>query len=153
MNATATSDDRPAPGRQSHPSPHRHRVARWSAWFELLGAPLAWVLQLLINVSLGGYACYPHDAPLAAPLWGNLVGTTLWIEVIALLTCLAAGVVSYMNWRRTKREKPGDAHDLLGGGNGRSRFMAMMGMLVSALFLLATAFSTANLVAIQPCGG
>lgn len=153
MNATATSDDRPVPGRQSHPSPHRHRVARWRVWFALLGAPLAWTLQLLINVSLGGYACYPHDVPLASPLWGNLVGIGLWVEVIALLICVAAAIVSYLNWRRTKREKSGDTHDLLGGGDGRSRFLAMAGMLVSVLFLIATAFSMGNLASIQPCGG
>ncbi len=153
MSAPATSDDRPAPGRPSHPSPHRHQVAPWSLWFELIGAPIAWLLQLSVSVSMGGYACYPHDAPLAAPLWGNLVGMILWVEVIALLICLAAGVVSYLNWRRTSREKPGDAHNVLGGGDGRSRFLAMAGMLVSVLFLIATSFAIGNLATIQPCGG
>lgn len=151
MNTSSVNpSDRPAP---QHPSPHRHRVGRWAAWFALLGAPLAWSLQLLINVGLGGYACYPHDMPLAVPLWGNLVGIAVAVDVIALLICMAAGIVGYANWRGSRREKPGDAHELIGGGDGRTRFLAMAGMMTSAVFWIATVFSMMNLAGIQPCGG
>lgn len=153
MNATTVSREGSAPERQPHPSPHRHRVLRWALWFGLLGAPLAWSLQELVNVSLAGYACYPHDVPLAAPLWPQLSGISMWVEAVALVVCIAAGVVAFASWRRSRDERPGDAHQLLGSGDGRTRFMAMAGIMTSVLFLLGTAIATINAAGIPPCGG
>ena len=152
MNAPPSIHGSP-PERQSHPSPHRHRVGRWAIWFGLLGAPLAWSLQELVNVSVAGFACYPHDVPLAMPLWPHLKGISAWVEVVALIVCVAACIVSVASWRRSRDEKPGDAHQLLGSGDGRTRFMSMTGMLASALFLIATALATMNLAGVPPCGG
>ncbi len=153
MNATKSTHDASPAERQSHPSPHRHRVSRWSIWFGLLGAPLAWCLQELVNVSLAGYACYPHDVPLALPLWPHLTSISMWVEIVALVVCIAAFIVAFSNWRRTRDEKPGDAHRLLGSGDGRTRFMAMTGILTSVLFFVATGLATFNLAGVPPCGG
>ncbi len=153
MNASTASREPSASERQQHPSPHRHRVSRWAVWFGLLGAPLAWGLQELVNVSLAGYACYPHDVPLAMPLWTNLKAVSLWVEAAAFIICIAALIVAVVSWRRTRDEKPGDAHQLLGSGDGRTRFMAMAGMMTSTLFLIGTALAALNLVGIPPCGG
>jgi hypothetical protein len=38
-----------------------------------MGAPLAWVLQELIDTSLAGLACYPRDVPPTEPLSAGLV--------------------------------------------------------------------------------
>lgn len=154
MNTTApSSSGRSAPERQRHPSPQRSRVGRVATWFALLGAALAWSLQELINVSLAGHACYPHDLPLAAPLWPDLVVIAAWVEAAAILICIAAGVVGFLNWRRSRGEKPGGAHEVLGGGDGRTRFLAMSSMLTSGLFLVATVFATLYLAVVTPCGG
>ncbi len=153
MNATNLTHEGSAPEPQPHPSPHRHRVLRWALWFGLLGAPLAWSLQELVNVSLAGYACYPHDIPLAAPLWPQLSGISMWVEALAFAVCSSAGVVAFACWRRSRDEKPGDAHQLLGSGDGRTRFMAMAGIMTSVLFAVGTALAALNLAAIAPCGG
>ncbi len=153
MNAATGSNKGSAPERQPHPSPHRHRVARWAVWFGLLGAPIAWGLQEFINVSLAGYACFPHDTPLAAPLWANLAAIALAVDAVALAICIAAGFAAFHTWRRSRGEKPGDADQLLGSGDGRTRFMAMAGIMVSLLFLFGTALATLNLAAVPPCGG
>ena len=153
MNATTVSRERSASERQPHPSPHRHRVLRWAHWFGLLGAPIAWSLQELVNVSLAGHACYPHDVPLAMPLWPQLGGIAIWVEAVAFVICIAAGLVAFASWRRSRNEKPGDAHQLLGSGDGRTRFMAMAGVIMSVLFLIGTALATLNLLTVAPCGG
>lgn len=152
-------NEQPAPAgrstleRQEHPSPHRGRVAGWALWFGLLGAPFAWTLQELVNVALASNACYPHDVPLPSPLWNGLTGLTLGVEVVAIVLCIAAAVVAFATWRRTGSEKPGDAHQLLGSGDGRTRFMAMAGMMTSVLFLIGTALATLNVTSIPACGG
>jgi hypothetical protein len=152
MNARSSSAE-PAAKRQPHPSPHRSRVGRWAEWFGLLGAASAWSLQELVNVSLAGHACYPRDVPLAAPLWPHLTDIAVGVEVVAIVVCALAFIVAWRNWRRSRHEKAGDVHQLLGGGDGRTRFMAMSGMMVSAVFLFATALATLNLAGISPCGG
>ncbi len=153
MNATDGSHNGSAAERQPHPATHRNRVIRWAVWFGLLGAPLAWSLQELVNVSLAGHACYPHDTPLATPLWTNLNAMSLWVEVVAIAICIAALIVAIVSWRRTRHERPGDAHQLLGSGDGRTRFMAMAGVMTSVLFLLGTLLAVLNIAGVPPCGG
>jgi hypothetical protein len=153
MNANDVSDERFAPERQPHPSPHRHRVTGLALWFGLLGAPVAWCLQELINVSLAGHACYPHDVPLAMPLFEHLIGISVGVEAVAFAVCLVAGVVAFACWRKARGEKSGDLHQLLGSGDGRTRFMAIAGIMTSGLFAVGTALSALNLAAIPPCGG
>ncbi|MEP7245342.1 MAG: hypothetical protein ABI885_16935 [Gammaproteobacteria bacterium] len=110
-------------------------------------------MQELVNVSLVGRACYPGDVPLAAPLWPHLIGIAAWVEIVAIAVCVAALIVAFGNWRRSLNEKPGDAHQLLGGGDGRTRFMALSGMIASVLFLIATGLAALNLAGVAPCGG
>ena len=153
MNATNISQEGSLPERQPHPSPHRHRVIGSALWFGLLGAPVAWGLQELINVSLAGHACYPHDMPLAIPLFEHLKGISVGVEAVAFLVCAVAGVVAYSAWRKTRNEKPGNAHQLLGSGDGRTRFMAIAGLMTSGLFAIGTALAAFNLATISPCGG
>lgn len=140
-------------GLPEHPAPHRHRVAPWTAWFALVAPPLAWSLQLAVNVTLFGHGCYPNDVPLAAPLWPHLREIALAVEAVATLACAAAGMLALRNWRRTRREKAGSEAHLLGGGDGRTRFLAMVGMLLAALFLFAIGLSTLNLATVAACGG
>jgi len=154
MNATAaTSSQRGQPHGQPHPSPQRANVGRWAVWFAIVAAPLAWNLQLLVNVPIAAYACYPHDVPLDAPIWGNLGAVTAAVEAVAVVVCIAAGLVAWRNWRRTRSEKPGSAHHLIEAGDGRSRFMAMVGMMTSGLFLIAVVFACFNLYAVPACSG
>jgi hypothetical protein len=153
MNAAEVSDDGSVAQRQPHPAPHRHRVNALAVWFGLLGAPVAWSLQELVNVSLAGYACYPHDIPLATPLWTHLGAVSLWVEAAAVVLCIAALIIAFASWRRTRHEATGDMHRLLGSGDGRTRFMAMAGTMTSALFLIATVLAALNLVGVPPCGG
>jgi hypothetical protein len=137
---------------QPHPSPDRARVSLGSSWFALLAAPHAWALQLLVNSALTGYACYPHDLPLDTPVWGGVPTAMALVELVAAVVCLAAGWIGWRNWRRTRHEKPGAGQRLIESGEGRTRFMAMSAMMVSALFAVAVAFSWIHLIVLPGCG-
>ncbi len=141
------------PAQGVHPSPHRDRVSPWAMWFCILGAPTAWSLQQLVNAPLFAHGCYPKDVPIAEPIWGNAGGVALAVELIAIAISIAAGLVAWRNWRRTRAEKEGSGHHLMEAGDGRSRFMAMVGLICSGLFLLATVFATGLLFMVQPCNG
>lgn len=156
MNAeppTPASAATPGPAQGVHPSPQRDQVGAWAMWFCILGAPAAWSLQQLVNAPLFEHGCYPKDAPIASPIWANAGGVAVAVEAVAIVVCILAGLTAWRNWRRTRDEKAGSGHHLMEAGDGRSRFMAMVGLICSGLFLLATLFSTGILFMVQPCNG
>ena len=136
-----------------HPSPHRNRVGGLAMWFAILGAPVAWSLQQLINPPIFEHGCFPNDVPLAEPIWRNGGSVTLTVELAAIVVCVLAGIVAWRNWQRTRTEKEGSGHHLLEAGDGRSRFMAMVGLLCSGLFLFAVVVSTGLFYLVAPCYG
>ena len=136
-----------------HPSPHRDRVGPWAMWFCILGAPVAWSLQQLVNAPLFAHGCYPKDVPISSPIWTNAGSVALAVELIAIVVSVAAMLLAWRNWGRTRAEKEGSGHHLIEAGDGRTRFMAMVGLICSGLFLLATIFATGLLYLVQPCNG
>jgi hypothetical protein len=135
-----------------HPAPHRNRVGLAALLFGIAAAPAAWNAQLLLSVALSGHACYPRNRLLSAPLWGNLWWILLGISIIGIVFAIAGGAVAWRSWRRTFNESLGTAHHLLDRGEGRTRFMAMCGILTSAVFLLALIFGTAAFFLVPLCG-
>jgi len=117
-----------------------------------MAAPLAWSCQILTSSSLSGYVCYPHAEPLGAPLWSGWHPVLVAVAGVCVAVAILGGVISTRNWRRTFQELPGSAHHLLDIGEGRTRFMAMCGMLISALFVYAILFAIAALWLVPPCG-
>ena len=139
-----------APGVE-HPAPHRSRVSSWSTAIALALAPAAWGVQLLLDVSMSGHACFPKDVPLVAPAWDGLYGSLLAVNAGAILLCVIAGRVAWINWQRTREERAGSADRLLASGDGRTRFLALIGLLTSALFGLAVIFESINVVVVSMC--
>jgi hypothetical protein len=137
----------------AHPAPHRDRVPGWHVGVGLFAAPTAWSVQSLLDVGLSGYACYPKDEPLFTPIWSSLGTALLSANVVALVVCVFAGVVAWLAWRRSGSERPGSAHHLLESGDGRTRFLALAGVLTSVLFIVAVAFETVQAFVGLPCHG
>jgi hypothetical protein len=90
-------------------------------WFGLLGPALAWFFHLALSYILVGYAC---DSGLVVLLHGA--------SLLMIGVTLAAGWVSWKNWNRLGR--PTDEE--IEPPEGRSRFMAMSGLVMSGFFLL-----------------
>ncbi|HEY3644262.1 MAG TPA: hypothetical protein VGM16_02900 [Gammaproteobacteria bacterium] len=135
----------------SHPAPHRDRTSLFWLWFGIFAAPVAWNLQLLIATAVTGHACYPATDPLGPEAGAHLSGLMGWIDAIGVLIAIVALLVSIVHWRKVRREKQGTGQHLLDQGEGRTRFMAMLGILNSLLFLLALLFASANLFFFTPC--
>ena len=134
-----------------HPAPHRYCVGLTALFFGLVAAPVAWNAQLLFSVALSAHACYPRDVPLTLPIWSNLWGILLAIGVAGIVLAILGGLVSFRNWRLTFDEAPGSAHHLLDVGEGRTRFIAMFGILASVLFALGLLFATAAVFLVPIC--
>ncbi len=138
--------------RMTHPAPHRDRVGLSALWFGIAAAPLAWTVQQLFSSTLAGYACYPHADPRTSPVWNGLSPVLLAITAAAFVIALSGGGVAWTSWRQTRWERPGSGHHLMETGDGRTRFMAMCGMLTSTVFVIALAFGTTVLYVVPLCG-
>ena len=136
----------------THPAQQRDRVGLSAQWFGIAAAPFAWTLQQIFSSALAGYACYPHADPRISPVWNGLLPVLFTISAAAFAIAFSGGAVAWSAWRQTRSERPGSAHHLMETGDGRTRFMAMCGMLTSTVFVIALAFGAAALSVVPLCG-
>ena len=111
--------------------------------FAVFGAPVAWLLQLIVGYALSAHACYPLDMPLVTPVWPRLWWWLIGIDLAAVL--IAGGALltawrSHVAWRGVDPRSPGEL---------RNRFIAHWSVLTSALFSIAVVFTIVMLF-IQP---
>jgi len=138
-----------------HPSPHRDRGSPPLLLFAVVGAAVAWSIQLLVDYGLAAHHCYPASLPiLSAKVPGGwvyplLAALNIAAIVLALLSMLAARTI----WNRTEEEHGGSTHHLLTAGEGRTRFLAMCGQLAGLAFLIAILFDTVAIYMVPRCFG
>ena len=145
------TSDTQANSADAHPSPQRGAVSLGTLWFGIWGAPMAWISLELLSYILTTAMCDVDSHSVlrahADKVWHYL----LPISVMAGIIALAAACTAVHNWRKTRHEKSGSAHQLLEVGEGRTRFLAMFGLLTSAGFIIALLFSTTMLFLIPLC--
>jgi amino acid transporter len=138
-----------------YPAPPRHQLALSSAMFGLIGGPLAWFVQLCAGYALASGPCFAQSQRATQPLEGF---AWTWPAMIALLiagviVALAAFAVSYRTFVRTRDEAGGDQHHLMEVGAGRTRFVALWGMLLGSGFAVATALTAVAFLVLPRCAG
>jgi hypothetical protein len=105
-------------------------------WAGVLAGPLATLTQLQVNYALVLWACG------AGREWALHL-----VALLALLVTVAAGLLSLRNWRRA-----GSSWDDEGAGvMPRSRFMAAVGILISALTVLVVVAQWIPIFVYGPC--
>lgn len=134
----------------SHPAPHRHLLSFWTLLFGAAAAPLFWLGQMMLGFLVTADACFGGDRPTAAA--SSPLRTVLFaFDGAAIAAALAAGVVAYASWRTLRGEKQGGHQTALETGEGRARFLALWGILSSAIFLAAIIFSTIATMGVPLC--
>lgn len=138
-----------------HPASHRDRVGPLESAFGLVGGPLAWFVQLCVGDVLSSWPCFPQDERMLAPVQGY--GWT-WaalglVSLAAVVTAVAASLVSRSINRRARAEHAGDYPDLLEAGSRRTRFLALWGMVAGGAFAVAAAFTAVGFFILPRCAG
>ena len=134
-----------------HPAPHRDRIGVFWLWFGIFAAPVAWNLQLLVASAFSGHLCYPYQDPLGPTAGQHLSWVLAAIDAAGIIVSLIALAVASANWGRVRREKQGGAEHAMDAGEGRTRFMAVLGIANSLLFLLALVFASLQLFFLPLC--
>lgn len=115
-------------------------------------APLAWSLHILFGYTLAAHACFPADMALGRPLWPDLRSIVAIATGAAWLMLAAGCLIAWMNWRATHDASTAGPGRILQTGDGRPRFMALCGVLVSGVFAIALCFTSAGVFLIPDCG-
>jgi hypothetical protein len=136
----------------AHPAPPGRTIAPAALWFGLFGAPAVWSLQLLASYALVAHGCYPDAEPMTMPVIPGLTTFVLGTGAAALAVALLAGGLAWRSWRTTRHEHQGEHEALLEAGEGRRRFMALAGILLSAVFVLGIVMNAVPVLLLRPCG-
>ena len=134
-----------------HPAPNRGEASLLALWTGLALGPAAWFVQLTLETMLLSNACYPGDVAFVGALPG-LYAVVLVIDMVALAVVALAALVAWRTWRRTVREKSGGGHRLMASGDGRTRFMAMSGMIASGMMAMAVIYALISHALLRGCG-
>jgi hypothetical protein len=103
----------------------------------LFAAPTAWFVQLNVSVLLGMRQCSDHPDAASSLVTGCLVA----VGLAALLIVLAALWAAARSWKLSRSEAAGGYHGALNSGHGRTRFLALAGLIANSIFLIAVGFS------------
>ena len=146
----------------AHPAPARNDVSSGLLWFGLVGGPAAWTVQTLVDLAVASHGCYPRLFPLEAPVLSSLRAIVISVSLAALIVCITAGLAAIRSWSQTRHEhqsssgageKHGPSAALLETGEGRTRFLALSGLMTSIVFTIAVLAHTVSIFIVGPCGG
>jgi hypothetical protein len=127
------------------PASDRNRMSMVWLWLGLLGAPSAWVLQVLLSEPIDAYACYPYQVPLSTPIWKELPVVLGTINIGCLALALLAGFAAWISWKRFEQGRAVKA------GEDRNRFLVKLSILSSFIFIVAVAFNICAVLLVPPC--
>jgi hypothetical protein len=136
-----------SPSPASHrPAPHPASV--WALLFALAAGPAGWILQLVLDYGLSGYACYVGAGPRAAVSptgWMGERAVLIGLNLAGLVLAVLGGLIAYRAWRAARTGGANPARD------GRTRFMALCGVFSATGFGAAILFNTLEPFVVSTC--
>jgi hypothetical protein len=104
-------------------------------WFGILGGPLAWLLQFIVNYALVRRACIAHST------------TALHVvSALFLLVVIAAGIVSLLGFLKARQQFTSEDE-----AAARPHFLALLGLLTSSLYTLGIIMQVIASFVWSPC--
>lgn len=136
----------------SHPAPARGTVRRRLLWFGLLGAALAFSFDELANYVIAANQCTLPTATGTPHVVRGTQPSYLLLIALSFVIALGGAYAAYTSWRRTRGEQSGGAGEQgAEHGDGRTRFMALCGLITSIGMLIGLVFLLVQLVSAPLC--
>ncbi|TFV88417.1 hypothetical protein E4K72_21995 [Oxalobacteraceae bacterium OM1] len=127
-------------------------VSRASLWFGILATPFAWSTQELVSYMLASTLCGLRAEGLAGGRAYALSTPFVAVTAATLALGLVGAWVAHANWRKVRAQRRHAGLDRAGIGIERARFLARCGLINAVVFLVAFAFTTANILVAPLCG-
>ncbi|MDQ2878143.1 MAG: hypothetical protein M3R41_03585 [Pseudomonadota bacterium] len=141
----------PTPDQIEHPSPHRRKVPVLWLLAGLAIPPAAWVSELLVGFAISSNACPLTSEPNSHPGFSGEALLLIALQLGCLVAAVASGLMSRRHWWRVRREKNDSQHSHLTIGEGRTRFLALAGMMTAGTFVAAILFNLLEPILIPLC--
>jgi hypothetical protein len=122
--------------RRAPPVDTARRRAQAMEWVPILTGPLALAVNQQVSYMLVRPACTTGTRVIIAV-----------VHVAMLLLALASCVLAWRHWSDAGREVPDDEASIV----ERRRFLAVLGLLVSALFTLVIVWQAVPTIVLSPC--
>ncbi|MBK8006991.1 MAG: hypothetical protein IPK12_24840 [Gemmatimonadetes bacterium] len=135
----------------AHPAPTRREVPLAILWLGVLLAPLAWTVQELASYAITAHACFPARDPRYTLPIGRAADWHHAVQLGAILLGVAGLALALWSWRATSAAERTHPEHQAEVGEGRSRFMALAGLLVSGIFLLNLLLNAVPLFFLDGC--
>lgn len=128
-------------------------MALGALWFGLLGGPVAWTLQLLVDYPLVAHYCFPDAAKRTMPTIDSLHLLVIIVSAVALAVGIAALLTAIRSWRVSGGEFGSARVTLVEAAPppGRVRFMALGGILASSLTIIGIALHGGFILTLATC--
>jgi hypothetical protein len=138
-----------------HPAPQRQRVSGLELAFAVAGGPVAWFLQFNAGYALASWPCFPGDHRMQLPMDGYAWSFPVMVAamIAGVIIALTALWVSWRALRKTRDEGPGDHRHLLEAGTGRTRFLALWGVVLGSGFAIASLITGVAFILLPRCAG
>ena len=119
-------------------------VGSWKLWFALLGAPLAWITQLVVGYSIEEwFACAPSTTETGQILGLGVRPAALLVVAVTIVVAIASGLVA---WSCLRNAPDGDDQEAR-----RIRWMALGGIMNSILYGLFIAVAIVPPLVLETC--
>ncbi|HXR93975.1 MAG TPA: hypothetical protein VN750_27220 [Steroidobacteraceae bacterium] len=131
------------------------RIGWLALAFALIGGPGAWFMQICAGYMLANGPCFPHESRRIVPphafgwTWPALIA----LLILGVLIAMAAFAVAYGAWRRTPPSTSAPEDPATIEVIGRTRFLALWGMIYGASFAVATLVNAVAYILLPRCGG
>lgn len=127
------------PGDNQSAAVMRFRAPRGTAllWFGILAGPVAWAIRLQVSYVLVPYACAAESQ--------------LSIHIVTAVTALLAASGAFVAWRAHRAL--GEGSTAASGAAGRSRFMALAGIVIGIWFIAQILVEGVPAFIVSACAG
>jgi hypothetical protein len=152
-SATPPSDGAGGSRRETHPAPKRERVRPVFLLAGLIAAPLAWIIQICTSEALASQACFPMGHPLSAPALTSLLRIVAAVSVGAFVLGCLGFAAAWTSWRAARTDLDESNAAGFPERGRRTRFLALVGVLGSPVFLLGLLLTAMAALVVSPCAG
>jgi ABC-type xylose transport system permease subunit len=125
---------------------HEPRVGLRALWFGLLAGPVVWSLLSIANYALDAQSCRPAGMELSRPVYSAVRPLAGILTLIGIAIVVAALVVAARS-----RKRSADANTPHDAVWSRVHFMALAGIITSAVFLEAIVLHGIGVIVIPAC--
>lgn len=122
--------------------------------FTVFGGPLAWFFQLCGGYALATQPCFRDGSrvPLPPALQWTSAAMVLFM-ISAIVIALLASSASWRAYRRSHEETLAETNRVIEEGAGRTRFLALWGMVLGCGFAIVVALTAVAFITLPRCAG